>query len=66
MSSRVSSGFLFAQPSFASGAARVIDLWGEFDDYNISDTPQEADAAALAADWIVVGQDICDAINQAE
>lgn len=66
MSNRISSDFLFAQPSFASGAARVLDLWGQFDEYNISATPQEADAAALAADWLVVGQDICDAIKQTE
>ncbi|MFZ0912950.1 MAG: hypothetical protein WBQ76_16505 [Candidatus Korobacteraceae bacterium] len=64
MTSRVKSDFLFAQPSFASGAARVLDLWGRFDEYNISETPAEADSAALAADWMVVGQDICDAIEQ--
>lgn len=65
MSDRVRSDFLFAQPSFASGVARIADLWGQFDDYNISNTPEEADSAALAADWIVVGQDICDALKQA-
>ena len=64
MSNRVTTDFLFANPSFASGAARVIDLWGQFDDYNFSPSPQEADAAAIASDWIVVGQDICDAMEQ--
>jgi hypothetical protein len=64
MTSRVKSDFLFAQPSFGSGVARVLDLWGRFDNYNISATPEEADSAALAADWIVVGQDICDAVKQ--
>jgi hypothetical protein len=63
MESKVQSGFLFADPSFMSGAARVIDLWGQFDDYNGSDTTAEADAKALAADWLVVGQDIGDAIT---
>jgi hypothetical protein len=61
MESKVQSGFLFADPSFISGAARVIDLWAQFDDYNRSDTPAEADAKAIAADWLVVGQDISDA-----
>jgi hypothetical protein len=61
MGIRVKSGFLFADPSFMSGAARVFDLWAQFDDYNRSDTPAEADAKAIAADWLVVGQDISDA-----
>ncbi len=66
MSKKVQSDFLFAQPSFGSGAARVFDLWGQFDDYNRSDTPSEADAKAIASDWCVIGQDIYDAIDQHE
>lgn len=64
MSNRVKSDFLFAQPSFASGAGRILDLWGRFDDYNFSETPEEADSNALASDWIIVGQDLCDAMKQ--
>lgn len=64
MNRKVKSDFLFAQPSFASGAARVLDLWGQFDEYNVSATPAEADAKAIAADWSVVGQDIFDALEQ--
>lgn len=63
---KVQSDFLFAQPSFASGAARVFDLCGKFDAYNESATPAEADAIAIAADWAIVGQDIYDAIQQHE
>jgi hypothetical protein len=63
MNSKVKSDFLFAQPSFASGASRVLDLWGQFDIYNISATPAEADAKAIAADWLVVGQDIFEAVE---
>jgi hypothetical protein len=59
----IQSSFLFAQPSYLSGAARTIDLWGNFDDYNRSDSPREADAKAIAADWLMVGQDIQDAID---
>jgi hypothetical protein len=66
MGNKVKSDFLFAQPSFASGAARVFDLFGQFDEYNRSDTPDEADAKAIASDWIVVGQDLADAIEQSE
>jgi hypothetical protein len=64
MGRKVQSDFLFAQPSFLSGAGRLIDLWGQFDDYNRSDAPAEADAKAIAADWFVVGQDIRDAVEQ--
>ncbi|HEU5350920.1 MAG TPA: hypothetical protein VFU55_04945 [Terracidiphilus sp.] len=63
---KVKTDFLFAQPSFNAGAGRVLDLWGVFDDYNRSETPLEADAKAIAADWIVAGQDILDAIEQYE
>jgi hypothetical protein len=66
MNKKVQSDFLFAQPSFASGAARVLDLWGQFDDYNRSETPAEADAKAIAADWLLVGQDILDSIEYHE
>lgn len=61
---RVKSDFLFAQPSFGSGFARTLDLFGQFDQYNISATPIEADTKAIAADWFVVGQDIADAVEQ--
>jgi hypothetical protein len=66
MGNKVKSDFLFAQPSLASGVARVFDLWGQFDDYNRSETPLEADAKAIASDWLIVGQDISDAIEHHE
>lgn len=66
MVKKVKSDFLFAQPSFASGVARVLDLWGQFDDYNRSDTSVDADAKAIAADWLLVGQDILDSIEYHE
>jgi hypothetical protein len=60
---KVKSGFLFADPSFASGAARTLDLWGQFDAYNESESVEEADERAIAADWILVGEDIQAAIE---
>jgi hypothetical protein len=66
MGNKIKSDFLFAQPSFASGAARVLDLWGQFDDYNRSETTLEADARAIASDWLMVGQDLSDAIEHDE
>jgi len=58
--------FLFAQPSFGSGAARVLDLYGTFDAYNTSTSEEEADERAIASDWLVVGKDLSDAMEQAE
>lgn len=56
------STFLFAEPSFAEGMARVLDLFGTLNEYNASPTPQHADARALGADWYAVGQTIRDAM----
>lgn len=66
MEKNVKTDFLFAQPSFASGAARVLDLWGVFDEYNRSENGQEADGKAIAADWLVIGQELYDAIERQE
>ncbi len=60
------SDFLFATPSFIYGAARVLDLYGVFVSYNSSSTDHEADHKAIWADWSVVGQDICSAMQQFE
>ena len=57
------STFLFASPSFVSGCARVLDLYGFYDQYNCSHTEQEADGKAIWSDWSLVGQDMCVAIE---
>ncbi len=66
MGKKVQTDFLFAQPSFASGMARVFDLFGTFDAYNLSESGAEADARAIASDWLIVGQDIAEAMEQYE
>lgn len=52
------SSFLFARGSLLEGFARVLDLGGTLNTYNTSETPEEADERAMAADWAVVGDDI--------
>jgi hypothetical protein len=64
MGIKVQSDFLFARPSFTSGAASAIDLWGQLAAYNTSATPAEADANAIFSDWAIVGQDILDAAEK--
>lgn len=53
---RPSSDFLFAQPSALFGCARLFDIGSFFDEYNSCDSPEEADAKAMYADWSVVGE----------
>jgi len=57
----VRTDFLVARPSFWSGIGRAFDLWGKFDGYNTSRTPEETDMRALYSDWRIVGQDLRDA-----
>ena len=66
MNTKVKTDFLFIQPSFLAGVARVLDLYGQYDIYNTSSTTAEADAKAIASDWIIVGQDIGDAMDMAD
>ena len=57
---------LFARPSFTEGMARVLDLGGTLQEYNVSDTGKEADIHALRNDWRAVGDDIKEAIKSYE
>ncbi len=56
--------FLFASPSFLEGAARTIDIFGNFDTYNRSESPEEADFRAISNDWLVICQDFREAFNR--
>ena len=52
------TGLLFAESSMWEGFARVLDIAGEFDDYNYADSEDDADLVALASDWYAVGADL--------
>jgi len=58
------SDFLFAKNSFLVGAGSAFNVWGDYFLYNRSQSPNEADRRAIAADWRVVGKDIRRAGNQ--
>jgi hypothetical protein len=55
---------LYARPSIVEGIARTLDVGGNFDSYNESRTPKEADHAAIASDWHAVGCDLRKAIHR--
>lgn len=59
---KLKSDFLVASPSFAAGAGRLLDWYGLYDLYNVSQNGNEADAKAMFSDWRIVGQDIHDAM----
>ncbi len=52
------SDLLFARPSFFRGVASVFDVFGARTLYNYSDSEDEADSRAIAADWLTVGCDL--------
>ena len=55
--------FLFAWPSWLSGAARTLDLAGQFDEYNESQNEEQADRRALFLDWRTVGETLLGAVR---
>ena len=62
----MSSYFLFANPSFISGMARVLDLGSTLNEYNYSAYPEKADYYAVNSDWRIVGSDIRTAMARYE
>lgn len=52
------SDFLVTTPGFLSGVARLIDLFGELDEFNYAPNPEMADAIAMRVDWQTVGEDL--------
>jgi hypothetical protein len=54
------TGFLYARPSFLEGLSRVIDFENLQKEYNTSSSSEQADERAIQADWIAVGNDLCE------
>ncbi len=54
---------LYAKPSFLEGVARLVDIAGTLDEYNYSDSDDEADSRALQSDWEAVGNDLHSALE---
>ncbi len=55
---KYTTGFLFSDSSFLSGAGTVINLAGNFYEFNISESENEADFIAIRNDFEVIGQDL--------
>lgn len=63
MKNRFNTGFLFSTPGFLSGAGTVINIAGNFYEFNYSDSDIDADRIALENDFNMIGQDISDVIE---
>lgn len=61
---RFKTDFLFSTPTFLSGAATVINIAGNFYNFNKSESGFDADFLALENDFNIVGQDIYDAMEE--
>ena len=56
--------YVLHAPTFFEGIAAIFDLGGTLlDDYDPDRLSFEGDIAAMRSDWIVIGQDMFDAIN---
>jgi len=55
---------LYTKPSFLEGVARLVDIAGTLDEYNYSDSDDEADSRAIESDWEAVGHDLHSAMEK--
>jgi hypothetical protein len=55
--------FLFATPSFLTGAGTVMNLAGSSYQFNVSSTSDEADCLAIKNDFYIIGNDLKKAIS---
>jgi len=62
----IRTDFLFATPSFLVGAGSIFNLAGNYFEFNISSSGEEADIKALQSDWDMVGNDLRDAFFEYE
>lgn len=64
MSDDLHSDYLFARPSLAEGAARIVDVSNSLNMYNYSRHGDEADARAIYEDWKALGHDVRVSLEQ--
>ncbi|MBU0668043.1 hypothetical protein KJ951_01110 [Patescibacteria group bacterium] len=59
----IETSYLYANPSFIGGMAKVLDMGGTLVVYNESSTPVVADIKAMSNDWKAVGKDLAYSIQ---
>lgn len=56
--------FLFSSSDIITGFATILNLQGNFFDYNYSHSAEEADNRAIECDWALIAQDLKDALSK--
>jgi hypothetical protein len=64
MNRRYRTGFLFSSPSFLVGAGSVLNIGGNYFEFNYSSHSEDSDWKAILADWSIIGEDIQEAEKQ--
>lgn len=52
---------MFPKTSFLIGAGSVLNIAGNYFDFNYSESDKQADYKAIASDWNAVGDDVMSA-----
>lgn len=60
------TGFLFSETNFWRGVGSVLNVCGNYYEFNVSSSDDEADIKALSSDWYNIGKDIKIAKNKFE
>jgi hypothetical protein len=60
---KLRSDFLFPSTGYLVGMGSVINIFGKYYLFNYSHSEGEADTKALMSDWINVGKDIEESID---
>ena len=55
--------YLYSQPEFWSGFARLLDFGNTYDQYNRAPVPKQADALGLLWDWATVSDDLRNGVS---
>ncbi len=55
--------YLFVTPNFLTGVGSILNLGGNYFEYNQSLTANDADVMAIENDFWVIGNDLNDAIE---
>ncbi len=55
--------FLLPRKNFLVGIGSVLNIRGQYFDYDTSSSGREADARALKSDWEMIGKDLFDGKN---
>ena len=61
---RHKTNILFPRTSTIVGMGSLMNVAGNYFEFNYSESGEDADKKAVESDWAMIGQDIEDAINK--